>query len=70
MQNAGKNAESLYEEFSSDDHDGVPSKNSHQDLQKERANVAKCNAQQQKPKKIIQIQEHRSLSDDAKQVQS
>ena len=56
--------------FSSDDHDGVPSKNSHCDLQKERASVAKYNTQQQKQKENSEIQEHRSLSEDAKQVQS
>ena len=70
MQNAGENAESWDEVFSSDDHDGVPSKNGHRDLQKERASVAKYNAQQQKPKENSEKQEHRSLSDDAKQVQS
>ena len=70
MQKAGENAESCDEVFSSDDHDGVPSKNSHRDLQKERASVAKYNAQQQKPKENSEKQEHRSLSEDAKQVQS
>ena len=50
MQNAGENAESWDEVFSSDDHDGLPSKNSHRDLHKERASVAKYNTQQQKPK--------------------
>ena len=33
-QNAGENAESWDEVFRSDDHDCVPSKNSHRDLQK------------------------------------
>ena len=70
MQNAGENAENWDEVFSSDEHDGVPSKNSHLDLQKERASVAKYNTQQQKPKENSEIQEHRSLSDDAKQVLS
>ena len=70
MQNAGENAESWDDVFSSDDHDGVPSKNSHCDLQKERASVAKHNAQQIKPKENSEKQEHRSLSEDAKQVQS
>ena len=70
MQDAGENAESWDEVFSSDNHDGVPSKNSHRDLQKERASVAKYNAQQQKPKENSEKQEHRSLSEDAKQVQS
>ena len=40
-QNAGENAESWDEVFSSDDHDGVPSENRRRDLQKERASVAK-----------------------------
>ena len=70
MQNAGENAESWDEVFSSDDHDGVPSKNSHRELQKKRASVAKYNTQQQKPKENSEIQEHRSLIADAKQVQS
>ena len=70
MQKAGENAESWDEVFSSDDHDGVPSKNSHPDLQKEIASVAKYNAQQQKPKENSEKQKHRSLSEDAKQVQS
>ena len=47
MQNAGENAESWDEVFSSDYHDGVTSKNSHRDLQKERASVAKYNAPHQ-----------------------
>ena len=68
MQNAGENAESWDEVFSSDDHDGAPSKNSHRDLRKETASVAKYNAQQQKPKENSEIQEHRS--EDDKQVQS
>ena len=66
----GENAESCDEVFSSDDHYGVPSKNSHRDLQKERASVAKYNAQQQKPKEQSEKQELRSLSEDAKQVQN
>ena len=70
MQNAGGNAESWDEVFSSDDHDGVPFKNSHRDLQKERTSIEKYNAQQQKPKENSEIQEHRSFSEDAKQVQS
>ena len=70
MQNAGENAESWDEVLSSDDHDGVPFKNSHRDLQKERTSVEKYNAQQQKPKENSAIQEHRSFSEDAKQVQS
>ena len=70
MKNAGENAESWDEVFSSDDHDGVRSKNSHRDLQKERASVAKYNAQQQKPKENSKKQEHCSLNEDAKQVQS
>ena len=70
MQNAGENAESWNEVFSFDDHDGVPSKKSHRDLQKERASVAKYNAQQQKPKENSEKQEHRSLSEDAEQFQS
>ena len=53
--NPGENAESWDEVFSSDDHDGEPSKNSHRDLQKERASVAKYNAQQQKPKENSEI---------------
>ena len=53
MQNAGENAESWDEVFSSDDHDGVPFKNSHRDLQKERTSVEKYNAQQQKQKKTV-----------------
>ena len=56
--------------FSSDDHDGVPFKNSHRDLQKERTSVEKYHAQQHKPKENSEIQEHRSFSKDAKQVQS
>ena len=70
MQNAGENAESWDEVFSSHDHDGVPFKNSHRDHQKERTSVEKNNAQQQKPKENSEIQEHRSLSEDVKQVQS
>ena len=35
MQIAGENAEGWDEVFSSDDHDGALSKNSHRDLQKE-----------------------------------
>ena len=69
-QNAVENAESWDEVFSSDDHDGVPSKNRHRDLHKERASVAKYNAQQQKPTENSEMQEHCSLSEDAKQVQS
>ena len=41
MQNAGETAESCNEVFSFDNHDGVPSKNSHRDRQKERE--SKCN---------------------------
>ena len=67
MQIAGENWDEM---FSSDAHDGVPSKNRHRDLQKERAIVAKYNAQQQKPKENGEMQEHRSLSEDAKHVQS
>ena len=70
MQNAGENAESWDEVFSSDDHDGVPFKNSHCDLQKERTSVEKYNNQQQKQKENSAIQELRSFSEDAKQVQS
>ena len=69
-QNAGENAESWDEVFSSLDLDGVPSEDRHRDLQKERASIAKNNAQQQKPKENSEMQEHRSLSEDAKQVQS
>ena len=68
MQNAGENAESWDEVFSSDDHDGVPSKNSNRDL--ERASVSKYKAMQQKPKENSEKQGHRSLSEDAKQAQS
>ena len=50
MQNAGENSESWDEVYCSDDHDGVPSKNSNRDLQKERGSVSKYEAQQQKPK--------------------
>ena len=56
--------------LSSDDHDGVPPKIRHCYLQKERASVAKYKAQQQKPKENIDMQEHRILSEDAKQVES
>ena len=64
------NVESWDEVMSSDDHNGVPSENRHRDHQKERASVAKYNAQQQKPKENSEMQEHLSLSEDAKQVQS
>ena len=37
---------------------------------KKRSSVAKYNTQQQKPKENSEIQKHRSLSEDAKQVQS
>ena len=70
MQNADENAESWDEVFSSDDHDGVPSENSHRDLQKERAIVSRDNAQQQKPKENSEMQEHLDLREDAKQVRS
>ena len=69
-QNAGENAESWDEVFISDYHDGVTFENRHRDLKKERASVAKYNAQQQKPKENSEMQEHRSLSEDAKKVQS
>ena len=65
-----KTLKSWDEVFSSVDHDGVPFKNSHRDLQKERTSVEKYNAQQQRPKENSAIQEHRSFSEDAKQVQS
>ena len=70
MQNdAGENAESWDEVFSSDDHDGVPSVPSC-DLQKRESKCSKIQCSATKPKENSEMQEHCSLSEDAKQVQS